>query len=136
MLGRFFRFVITVAFQAFWWLLGGLLSVAIRLAPLFFRLCVATTGWVIAFLDGMLEGRLSRRAAFTLLAAGGLWALSGFIVPLLFTLLFHLRPDFFSAPLLIGGFIYGLACGVQARRLPGFGMWLTEDGLQLGENRR
>ena len=142
LLGRILGFFLTLAFRiisrALWFFLGALLSIAIRLSPSFFRLCVAVTAWALTHVDRQFEGRLSRQAAFTSLAAGILWAFAGFIIPLVLPLLINMRPVFFSYPLVIGSFIYGLVCGLQVQRLPGWGASVSgfEDDLRLGDNTR
>lgn len=134
--GEALGFTVRFAARTLWTLAGVVMSAAIRLAPIFFRFSVASTAWAIALLDEVMEGRLTRRPAFTVLAAGGMWASSGFTIPLLFTLLLGIRPDFFSAPLLIVGFAYGIVCGIQVTRSPGWGMWHVDDNLRVGENTR
>ena len=142
LLGRAVGFFLTLAFRfvsrALWFFLGVMVSVAIRLSPSFFRLCVAATTWALTPVDREFEGRLSRRAAFTSLAAGILWAFAGFVIPLVLPLLLNMRPIFFSYPVMIGSFVFGTVCGLQAHRLPTWGASVSgsDDGLHLGENTR
>lgn len=137
MIGRFIYWLASIFWQllvgVLYWALGLLISGAIRLTPLFFRLSVALTAWTLALMDIRLEGRLVSRAGATYLAAGVLWGLAGLIAPIFLSLLLGLRPGFFTLFLAAGGFGYGLVCAFRVRRLPGWGAWLANDGLPLGE---
>ena len=142
LLGRIVGFLLTLAFRiasrALWFFLGVMVSLAIRLSPSFFRLCVAATAWALTPVDLEFEGRLSERAAFTALAAGILWAFAGLVIPLILPLLLNMRPIFFSYPVMIASFVFGTVCGLGVQRLPGWGASLSgpEDSLHLGENIR
>ena len=86
--------------------------------PPLFKLAVALTQWLLGWLDENLDGRLSESEALTLLAAGGIWA----VVPLPAVLLVvapmvlgaGLGLGLLALPLLVPGFIFGLACGYKA----------------------
>ena len=117
------------------WLLARLaLLIGPRLVPFIWRRCTAVTGELLAMVDQPLNGRISRRRTVTLLLAGGLWLLPGLLVNGLWDLFWVMRPFTANIPLLAGSFLFGLACGYQARRAPDWGTWAAEDGLQLGEN--
>ena len=118
------------------WLLARLtLLIAPRLVPFLWCRCAAVTGELLAIVDHPLGGRISRRRTVTLLLAGCLWLLLGLLVSWLWDLLWAVRPFTVNIPLLAGSFLFGLACGYQARRAPDWGTWAAEDGLQLGRNR-
>lgn len=118
------------------WTLGILISVAIRCASLLNSWAIILTGWLLAIIDLQSNGRVSRRALSTYFSAGGLWALIGFIAPLVFDLLIGDGQPSISMRLTAIGFIYGLYCAWRVRRLPGWGMWAADQGLPLGESAR
>lgn len=118
------------------WALGLLISVAIRCASLLNSWAIILTGWLLALIDLRSNGVVSRRAISTYLSAGGLWALIGFIAPLVVDLLIGDGQPSISMRLTAIGFIYGLNCAYRVRRMPGWGMWTADDGLPLGESAR
>lgn len=130
------RPLVQILTTIFYWLLGILISVALRLTTLLFRSSIVLTGWVLAYADIRLDGRISRRAITTLLGSGGLWALIGLIAPFLFNLLLREETMVISLRLTLSGFVYGLICGYRVRRILGWGMWAANDGLRLGESSR
>ena len=97
---------------------------------------MAVTEWLLFLLDWQLGGWLSRSGLRVMLAAGGLWILPGLLLPWLLVLIQTGQANHLSLFWAVAGFTYGLVCGFQVRRLPGWGSWAEEDGLQLGENIR
>ena len=151
-ISRFFNFLLGLVFRVlwlfafwslqvlarvFWALVGAAITAAIRLSPIFFQIAVGATASILAGLDQSLGGLATRNSIVTYLAAGGLWAVPiGALIPLLFSILFNAEPIFFSIPLAIIGTVFGMTCGHQAQRLPGWGIWGSEDGIQIGETTR
>lgn len=139
MFGLLFGFIWRICRQIlsalFLWTLGILISAALRLGAILLRLSVFLTGWILAYADIRLDGRLSRRTAAMYISAGGLWALIGFLVPLVLALLIGDQPSI-SMRLTALGFLYGLYCAWRVRRMPGWGVWAADDGLPLGESAR
>lgn len=86
--------------------------------PPLFRLAVALTRWLLRWLDGSLDGRLSESEALTLLAAGGFWAAVSVPGALLLVVPMAvgtgLELGLLALPLLAPGFLFGLACGYKA----------------------
>lgn len=134
MIARLIHTILDVSFRLLlsilYWLLGTLISVTIRLGPIFFRLSVIFTTWALALMDILLKGRLATRVGVTYIASGGLWAVIGCMAPIL---IFGRLPLLFILLCLSGGFGYGLICAFRVRRLPGWGMWVNGDGLPLGD---
>jgi hypothetical protein len=146
MIGRLLGYLITgtlrlaarILVSFLYYLLGLTISLVIRLSPYLFRACVYITAWIVLLLDYLFKGNLIIRPVLSYLVAGGLWAMVGFLVSLLFRH-FLGRPPFPLIPSLgfvgvVGGALYGLVCGFQVQRIPGWGQWEGEDGLQIGED--
>ena len=136
LLRMLFGFLLHVLVTLFLWLLGALVSAALRFGPPIFRLCVAVTEWLLFLFDRQLGGWLSRSALRTMLSAGGLWILPGLLIPWLLVLVQTGQANHLSLFWSLTGFTYGLVCGFRVHRLQGWGSWAEADGLQVGENIR
>lgn len=93
------------------------------------------TGSTLARIDQEFGGRIADSHTATYIAAGGLWAFAGLAAPWLLALLLLGDSSLFS-PVAAGiGFLFGLAIGRAVPQLPGWGWWLEEGRVKIGENR-
>ena len=140
MLGQLLRFLVRTAFRllvfALTWVVRATVWLLLHLAPPFFHASVYLTGRLLVVLDRITNGWLSRRTIVTAFASALLWVIPGWALPLVGSAVLDVRPMYFCLPAVAGGFVFGFVCGMKARRLPGWGTWLEQDGLQLGEKVR